>query len=139
MVTATISTRASRRNGLFVDQKRHVTIGIYLAHLLVVGVVAVVLLALADLLRQAVLRHPLRKVRPPVLKVQQPCRRGSGGGRKGVRRGSGGSQEGSYRSSVEARKPRNRDDKVKNTRGILKVCCTSFEQGRRPRAPSLNY
>eukprot|EP00959_Pyramimonas_sp_CCMP1952_P436455 9139310-Pyramimonas_sp.AAC.1 len=29
--------------------------------------------------------------------------------------------------------------KAKNTRGIFRVCCTSFEQGRRPRAPTMNY
>eukprot|EP00959_Pyramimonas_sp_CCMP1952_P329945 6908386-Pyramimonas_sp.AAC.1 len=29
--------------------------------------------------------------------------------------------------------------KAKNTRGVFKVCCTSFELRRRPRAPTLNF
>eukprot|EP00959_Pyramimonas_sp_CCMP1952_P070173 1464961-Pyramimonas_sp.AAC.1 len=62
---------------------------------------------------------------------------------EGVQRGYGGGTEegqgGICRSSVDAREPRNREDKVKNTRGIFKECCTSFEQGRRPRAPTPNY
>eukprot|EP00976_Prorocentrum_cordatum_P064444 1177496-Prorocentrum_minimum.AAC.1 len=39
----------------------------------------------------------------------------------------------------EPREPRNRDGKVSNTRGIFKVCCTSDDQRRRLRAPTLNY
>eukprot|EP00959_Pyramimonas_sp_CCMP1952_P303178 6343944-Pyramimonas_sp.AAC.1 len=29
--------------------------------------------------------------------------------------------------------------KVRNTRSVFKVCCTSDDQRRRPRAPTLNY
>eukprot|EP00959_Pyramimonas_sp_CCMP1952_P307845 6442934-Pyramimonas_sp.AAC.2 len=45
----------------------------------------------------------------------------------------GGGQEGIYRSSLDAREPRNRDGQVKNTGGIFKVCCTVHEGHQRPK------
>eukprot|EP00959_Pyramimonas_sp_CCMP1952_P182238 3810191-Pyramimonas_sp.AAC.1 len=59
--------------------------------------------------------------------------RGPTGGPEGVQRGSTGGQERvsrGFKVSVrrsEPREPRNRDDNVKNTRGIFKVCRTSDE------------
>eukprot|EP00976_Prorocentrum_cordatum_P000755 15246-Prorocentrum_minimum.AAC.1 len=44
-----------------------------------------------------------------------------------------GVQEGRYRSGVDAREPQNRDDKVKSTRGIFKVCCRVHEGHKRPK------
>eukprot|EP00976_Prorocentrum_cordatum_P102471 1193064-Prorocentrum_minimum.AAC.1 len=45
----------------------------------------------------------------------------------------GPGRKGKYRSSVDAREPRNGDDEVKNTGGICKVCCTVHEGHKRPR------
>eukprot|EP00959_Pyramimonas_sp_CCMP1952_P001548 31790-Pyramimonas_sp.AAC.2 len=50
----------------------------------------------------------------------------------GVHTRSRGGSEGKKRSIAHAREPQNRDDKVKNTRGVFKVCCTSGDPRRTP-------
>eukprot|EP00959_Pyramimonas_sp_CCMP1952_P314771 6589230-Pyramimonas_sp.AAC.1 len=50
-----------------------------------------------------------------------------------VRRAVSGGSEGICRSSLDARRPWNRDDKVKNTGGIYRVCCTVHEGHKRPK------
>eukprot|EP00976_Prorocentrum_cordatum_P091182 1188417-Prorocentrum_minimum.AAC.2 len=83
----------------------------------------------ADLIRprqERHLQHPhaLHTLRGPAGGGQEGVRKGSGRGQEGVRRGSGG------KVSVKHRRPwslRTRL-KVKNTRGIFKVCCTSDAQ-----------
>eukprot|EP00959_Pyramimonas_sp_CCMP1952_P208181 4354949-Pyramimonas_sp.AAC.1 len=75
--------------------------------------------------------------RNPKKGVRGEAEKGGQGGSIGVGQG----REGKYRSSVDAECSLGTRLKVKNIRGIFKVCCTSDDQRRRrrPRAPTPNF